>query len=315
MKYGKIYITAAIFLFIGIIIFVIGFAMMGFNIMNFDTEPAYIEKSYSLDGNVSSIVVEEIDATINILPSSDKKINIKYYENGNKTYSIGKLADGSLSIRKNKVAGLFNNLLTFSVSTPILTIEVPEKYEGKMIIENQNGNTIAEGISMGSIKVEAENGFVRIYESSVLGNLDIDTENGNIELYETQVDGTAKLSCENCRLFAQAVTASEIYTENENGFTALVNTKAKNTIFAENENGNIELSSVEFSVGAIIITENGDIRGSVIGEESDFSFNCVSTNGKCNLGNTATQGAKQLNLRSENGDIDITFLSESENKD
>ena len=96
MKYGKLYVTAAIFLFIGIFIFAIGFAMMGFNIMNFDTEPAYIEKSYSLDGNVSAIVVEEFDATINVLPSADKKINIKYYENGNKTYSIGKLADGSL---------------------------------------------------------------------------------------------------------------------------------------------------------------------------------------------------------------------------
>ena len=312
MKYGKIYITAAIFLFVGIIIFGIGFAMMGFNIMNFDTEPAYLEKSYSLDGNVSAIVVEEFDATINILPSTDKKINIKYYENGNKTYSINKLVDGSLSIKKNKTAGLFNNLLTFSVSTPILTIEIPEKYEGKMIIENQNGNTIAEGICMGSIKAEAENGFVRIYESSVLGNLDVDTENGNIELYETQIGGTAKLSCENGRLFAQAVTASDIYTENENGFTALVDTKAKNTVFSESENGNIELSSVEFNTGATIITENGDIRGSVIGEESDFSFNCVSSNGICNLGSSAPQGPKQLNLRSENGDIEIAFLSNKE---
>ncbi len=312
MKYGKIYITAAIFLFVGIIIFGIGFAMMGFNIMNFDTEPAYLEKSYSLDGNVSAIVVEEFDATINILPSTDKKINIKYYENGNKTYSIRKLADGSLSIKKNKTAGLFNNLFTFSVSTPILTIEIPQKYEGKMIIENQNGNTIAEGICMGSIKAEAENGFVRIYESSVIGNLDVDTENGNIELYETQIGGTAKLSCENGRLFAQAVTATDIYTENENGFTALVDTKAENTIFAESENGNIELSSVDFNTGATIITENGDIRGSVIGEESDFSFNCVSSNGICNLENSAAQGPKQLNLRSENGDIELAFLSNKE---
>lgn len=314
MKYGKIYVTAAIFLFIGIFIFGIGFAMMGFNIMNFDTEPAYIEKSYSLDGNVSAIVVEEFDATINVLPSADKKINIKYYENGNKTYSIGKLADGSLSIKKNKASG-FWNFFTFSVSTPILTIEIPEKYEGKLLIENQNGNTIAEGICMGSIKAEAENGFVRIYESNILGSLDVDAENGNIELYETKVGKTAKLSCENGRLFAQAVTASEIYTENENGFTALVDLTSKNTIFAESENGNIELSGVEFNVGATLITENGDIRGSVIGEESDFTFNCVSSRGKCNLENGVSQGAKQLNLRSENGDIEISFLSESDTKE
>ena len=313
MKYGKIYVTAAIFLFIGIFMFAIGFAMMGFNIMNFDTEPAYIEKSYSLDGNVSAIVVEEFDATINVLPSADKKINIKYYENGNKTYSIGKLADGSLSIKKNKASG-FWNFFTFSVSTPILTIEIPEKYEGKLLIENQNGNTIAEGICMGSIKAEAENGFVRIYESNILGSLDVDAENGNIELYETKVGKTAKLSCENGRLFAQALTASEIYTENENGFTALVDLTSKNTIFAESENGNIELSGVEFNVGATLITENGDIRGSVIGEESDFTFNCVSSRGKCNLKNAVSQGAKQLNLRCENGDIEISFLSESENK-
>lgn len=314
MKYGKIYVTAAIFLFIGIFIFGIGFAMMGFNIMNFDTEPAYIEKSFSLDGNVSAIIVEEIDATINVLPSADKKINIKYYENGNKTYSINKLVDGSLSIKKNKISG-FWNFFTFSVSTPILTIEIPEKYEGKLLIENQNGNTIAEGICMGSIKAEAENGFVRVYESKILGNLDVDAENGNIELYETTVGKTAKLSCENGRLFAQALTASEIYTENENGFTALVDLTSKNTIFAESENGNIELSGVEFNVGATLITENGDIRGSVIGEESDFTFNCVSSRGKCNLENGVSQGAKQLNLRSENGDIEISFLSESDSKE
>ena len=179
----------------------------------------------------------------------------------------------------------------------------------------QNGNTIAEGICMGSIKAEAENGFVRIYESNILGSLDVDAENGNIELYETKVGKTAKLSCENGRLFAQALTASEIYTENENGFTALVDLTSKNTIFAESENGNIELSGVEFNVGATLITENGDIRGSVIGEESDFTFNCVSSRGKCNLENGVSQGAKQLNLRSENGDIEISFLSESDSKE
>ncbi len=311
MKYGKIYITAAIFLFIGIIIFSAGFAMMGFNIMNFDTEPAYIEKSYSLDGNVSSIIIEERDANINIVPSADKKINIKYYENGNKTYTIGKLADGSLSIKKNATADFFNNFLTISVSTPILTVEIPANYDGKMVIENQNGNTAAEDICMGSIKAEAENGYIRIYKSRITGNLDVDSENGNVELYETVVGGKAKLSCENGRLFSQAVTAEEIYTETENGFMALVDTKAESTIFAESENGNIELSSIEFEAGATIISENGDIRGSVIGEESDFSYNCVATNGNSNLKDMVSQGRKQLNLRSENGDIEISFLSAS----
>ena len=36
---------------------------------------------------------------------------------------------------------------------------------------------------------------------------------------------------------------------------------------------------------------------------------------KCNLENGVSQGAKQLNLRSENGDIEISFLSESDSKE
>lgn len=309
MKYGKIYVTAALFLCAGLIVFVIGFAMMGFNVMNFDTEPAYVQRSYSLDGNVSSISVCEENANVNVVLSKDKKINLKYYENGEKTYTISKLADGSICIKKDNAGNFINNFFAFSVSTPILTIEIPEKYAGKLLIENRDGNIAVEGIRMGSLSAETDNGYVRIYESSFSGNVDVETEDGNIELYQVKVDGTAKIAADNGRLFSQSVTASELYMEADNGFMTLVDTSASGSIFAESDNCDIEISSISFENAITLIAENGDIKGSVIGSETDFAFNCVATNGTSNLENIISNGRKQLNLRTENGDIEINFIS------
>ena len=309
MTYGKIYVTAALFLCAGLIIFIIGFAMMGFNVMNFDTEPAYMQKSYSLDGNVSSISVCEENANVNIVVSKDKKINLKYYENGEKTYTISKLADGSLSIKKDTKGNFINNFFAFSVSTPILTIEIPEKYAGKLLVENKDGNIAVEGICMGSLSADADNGYIRIYKSSFSGNIDVETENGNIELYQAKIDGTAKLTSDNGRLFSQSVTANELYMEADNGFMTLVDTNATGSIFAESDNCDIEISSINFGNGITMIAENGDIKGSVVGSETDFAYNCVATNGTSNLDNIESAGRKQLNLRTENGDIEINFIS------
>ncbi len=311
MKHGKIYLLSAVCLCAGLVVFIIGFAMMGFNVLNFDTEPAYIEQSYTVKSNIASLKVDDENANINIRPSQDKNIHIKYYENGNKTYNITNLADGSVSVKKHTINGFFNNFLIISISTPTLTIEVPENYGGKLYIENSGGNITAEGISLGILSVEADGGDIRISKTTILDNLDAEADGGNIEFYESDIKGTCKLACDGGRLFMQSVTGSDLYAETDGGLLTMVNTDIKESIFAETDGGNIEISSVQFGNGMTLIADGGNVRGSVVGSAEDFTYNCIANGGSCNLQNDSASGPKQLNIRTSGGNIEINFVTPS----
>ena len=309
MKHTKTYLLAALSLCAGLVIFLIGFAMMGFNILNFDTEPAYVEQSYSVDGNISALTVEDENANISIKLSKDKKIHVKYYENVNKTYNITRLADGSVSIEKHTLDDFFNRFFIISISTPTLTIEIPENYSGKLYIENAGGNIMAEGISLGILSAEVDGGDIRISNSSISKNLEAEADGGDVEIYESSISDTCKLSGDGGRLFLQSVTAGNIYAEGDAGHITLVNIDVKENIFAENDGANIEISSVLFGRGITLIADGGSIRGSVVGTAEDFTYNCVATGGSCNLQNDTAFGAKQLNMRTKGGNIEVNFVT------
>ena len=57
--------------------------------------------------------------------------------------------------------------------------------------------------------------------------------------------------------------------------------------------------------------KNGNVTGTVVGSYDDFSIQSEIKKGESNLPDNKDGGEKTLNVSSNNGDVNITFVSES----
>ena len=300
MRPSRIYLISATLLFTGLILFLIGFAFLGFDIRNFDTEPPYTAATYTASGATKEIKVDEIGADIKLTASKDEKVHIKYYQNGIRIYDITDQS-GVVTVTSSEQS----SFIGISVSTPIVTIALPADFGGSVKISNEVGDITAEDISLCALSAETENGYIKLSGVKTLGNLELDTENGAIELYNVNCGSTAKISAENGNIFAQKTTVIDMYVEAETGHLTLADINASGSIFGDSENGDTQISNVSVGAALTLISENGDIRGTIAGNETDYSYNCDAQNGSCNLPASLLGGSKQLNIRTENGNIEI----------
>ena len=83
---------------------------------------------------------------------------------------------------------------------------------------------------------------------------------------------------------------------------------AEKIIFSSN-GGNILFENLDAKKSITIDVKNGDIKGSIIGGWDDFSIHCDTKKGECNLPSEKASGEKILNVKANNGDVIIEFIS------
>ncbi len=300
MRPSRIYLISAALLFTGLILFLIGFALLGFDIRNFDTEPPYTATTYTASGATKEIVIDEIGADIKLVASKDEKVHIKYYQNGIRMYNVTDVS-GIVTVGSHEQS----SFIGISVSTPVVTIALPANFGGAVKIADESGNITATDVALYSLSAETDNGNIKLSGVTTQGHLELDTENGAIELYSVVSGSTAKLSAEDGNLFIQKTSVTDLYAETESGYLTLADITASGSIFGDSEDGDTQISNVSVGTALTLISENGDIRGTIAGNENDYSYNCDAQNGSCNLPNGLLLGNKQLNIRTENGSIEI----------
>lgn len=308
MKLSKLYIIAAAFLLVGIIVFVAGFAMLDFDFSNFDTEPVYTPMKYTESGSISGIVIKDDGADIKFTQSSDKKIHIKYYENGVRTYEITKLEGDILSVELKNNAD-WKQKLNLSRSTPVITVMLPKKFRGDIRIESQKGDVEFDSVVAEGVTVTSSGGDIRMFGCTVSGNMTATAQSGNVELYNNKISGVAQFNSFRGNILAQLVTASEIYVDTTRGHVTLADVSSLGNIFGECDGGDIRLSALGAKQSITLIADGGSIRGSLTGHADDYAYNCNAQGGACNLPQNNLGGKKNLNLRTQNGDIDISIAT------
>ncbi len=308
MKLSKLYIIAAAFLLVGIIVFTVGFAMLGFDFSNFDTEPVYTPIKHTADSSITSIVIKDDGADIRFIESSDKKIHIKYYENTIRTYEISE-NDGILSIEL-KTNPSWTQKLNLSRSTPVVTVMLPKKWSGDVLAESQKGDIEFDSIKAKNITANGTAGDVKLIGCTITGNLTASAKSGNLELYNNTVSGAARLSAFKGNLLAQLISVKDLYADATRGYITLADVSATQNIFGECTSGDIRLSSLIAKQSITLISANGSIRGSLKGSADDYSYNCSAQDGSCNLPESQLGGKINLNLRTSKGDIEVHVTEE-----
>ena len=122
-----------------------------------------------------------------------------------------------------------------------------------------------------------------------------------------------KPSAENRKILLQIPDALldtlTLSTTNEDiSLPALAITKSINI---SSNGGNITFENLEVGSAIYLTVKNGDISGTVVGSYDDFAIQTEIKKGESNLPDNKDGGEKTLNVSSNNGDVNITFVSES----
>lgn len=81
-----------------------------------------------------------------------------------------------------------------------------------------------------------------------------------------------------------------------------------NNISINNNNSDIDVNNININESINLINKNGNINGSIIGDQNEFKITCKIKKGNTNLPSLQKGGNKILNVNMNNGDVNINFL-------
>lgn len=308
MKGSKIYIIAAICFFAGLAVFTAGFAMAGFDISAFDSSKDYEERIFTAETEILKISVRDRDADISVIASEDGKARVTCFENDELSYEIGVSGDGTLTVERKDLRDWYERLLNFGFRAPKLTIEVPKEFSGEIYVKNSNGDMTVKDLSVSDLTFITSNGTLTSEGLTVSGSVRLESSNGDLGFRNSSVSGSINCDTGNGVITIDEVTARSFEAESSNGRLNLKRLTVSEGIDAETSNGRITLEEVSFGTELNCETSNGDIKGSVRGSLSDFSFYCETSNGDSNLPAGLKGGEKIIRIETSNGDINIDLV-------
>ena len=329
MKTNKKYLVAAIMLTMGIVVFLAGFAVAGFDLKNIGTESPYEERYFTADGDVDFIWIKDSNMPIEFRSSDDDQIHILYFENEETRYTIDS-ENGSLKMRKNTNRKWFHWFFTIDFASwdTKVVVSIPRSYRGTIEVTTSNGRVefsdirteqLTAGTSnarielrdvgiTGDLKLENSNGSVLVNGVSVERDFFAQTSNARISVDKTEIGGNGVCRTSNGVIRVADSTAQSFDLDTNNGQIDLERMSAASDLSAETSNSDIQLTEADVGRSITCISSNGDIKGSIVGKMEDFSITSDTSNGKNNLPTHTDSGAKEADIRTSNASINIDFV-------
>lgn len=137
-------------------------------------------------------------------------------------------------------------------------------------------------------KISSTNGAIELRGFSTLGSLSCHTTNGGMRLSDTAIQGA--LSC-----------------ATSNGSVRIESVSAQETAWIKSSNASVKLDRL-LARDIDISTTNGNIKGSIVGAQSDFMTDCSTTNGKCRPASGGLPTGRMLRARTTNANIVMEFV-------
>lgn len=309
MKSNKIYIIAAICLLVGVAIFFAGFYMLDFNEKELATENFFEEKSYTSSKTITTILVDDANFDIKVKNSADDKIHISYFENDKKKYEISESDSGVLNVSKKDSRDWYNYFLNIQFESPTLTLEIPINFSGDITIDTSNSDITLENINAANINLTTSNDQIIVKNTIASGSLNLKSSNGDVFVSDTKVSKNIICNTSNDEINFSNVECESLNAQSNNGDISLKSVSSDKDIYLKTSNDDITLDTVKLGTELKCINSNGEVKGSVTGSIADYSFNCRTSNGDCNIPKDLKSGSKIIDIRTSNDDINIQFVN------
>lgn len=311
---------------LGVIISICGLAMIGFDVRKLGSHEPYEDKHYDAQELNTSLVVEDEDVDFEILPSTDEYMHFDYSENSEEYYEITE-SNNTLSIIKKTSYDWTDYILNWNYESIELIVYVPAGVNVTASIDISNGDIDISNIKATSIIAETENGHVDLENVNVINDVELDSENGKIVLTDVTAksilgetsnggvklenvitSGNTTVSTKNGSISCTEVDSLNFKGTTSNGKITFKNVTAIEEVYGKTSNNSISIEAVSVGTRLYLKSGNGSISGTVIGSLEDFSFDCDTDNGSCNLPTNLGNGSKKMEISTNNGSIKITFI-------
>ncbi|MCI8387657.1 MAG: DUF4097 domain-containing protein [Clostridiales bacterium] len=263
------------------------------------TASGFTQNRYTFPADINRALDIDVDNCDVVIATSDSEsIVIDVFENDELTYNFS-TSDNTLMIRDTTKAGeeKYLNLLGFKIS--LGTEKKQNVYTGLAMIIY-----LPEGFN-GEIELETSNGDVKLGNLKLTESLNIDTTSGNVELSNIEAyDIRVKTS--DGRLTFNNLSAIEITAATSNG-RAVVNETTSKRLEVTTTNAAIDFTRL-FGEKFTFRTNNGDISGSILGQELLFSI--ITETDRSAFPKTSENDRAQykLDAKTSGGDINVRFV-------
>jgi DUF4097 and DUF4098 domain-containing protein YvlB len=326
---------------LGLIITLIAMAVVNFDLRRLETNPAGEWQERTLVqtlGDISEISIEARNLRIQVQPTTGSEIVITYYENEQTTFTRD-ITNNRLSLEQDESRRIFWGLnFGFGVlyTRPVgITVEIPEDAILAGTFITSNGRIQLEEMDFETLRVRTTNGVIQLEDIAVAGDVNIRTSNGGIHITDGSFSRDTEILTSNGPINMTNIDIGRnVQMRTSSGNVNLTNIEAEGDFAARTTNGRMEVTNITLaghleltsSNGGItfdrayfsqatINTSNGRVIGTNLPDKDEFTFTTRTTNGRTNIGemslssgnNNFGNGERLLNVRTSNGNIDLSF--------
>lgn len=293
--YKVFLIIAAALMILGVGIVGVTFAAAGFQWEKFTlTEDDLVEHTLDIEGkDVDTLSLSDMNSEvgwydIRIVPSEDNDIHIQYRSLERDELSCETVGNNvSLFAPVNRKWYEYIHIgFSFLKALP-LTIAIPSSVENVDILGGVSGNVDCSDLSLkGDLSYYGDASQMVMNRMDIGGTLHIESDLSSITLYD--------------------VNAQSISADVDCGDLCFESVQAKD-MDIQTDLGNFEFSSLFVENSLRIITDCGNVEGTIDDAEEQFTVVSSVDLGASNL-SSGGKGPKSLEVCADTGDIHVTFM-------
>jgi DUF4097 and DUF4098 domain-containing protein YvlB len=149
---------------------------------------------------------------------------------------------------------------------------------------------------------------IHVQNVKASGYLEMKASDDNISITSTTVMGSISCHTFGGKIDLDAVEGKSIEAVNSDGRITLKSVISKESIYLKTTSDDIRLDTVLFNKDLTCTVTDGNVKGSITGKLADYSVTTKAIDGKSNLPESINSGAKIINIKTTDGDIQIDFI-------
>lgn len=267
---------------IGIILAIIGCAILIFGLINSDKNYKMITNDYDISEHFTSFAMDYKTANVEIQPSQNDSVKVTCQEREKVRYNVF-VTDGALTIKVEEDLKWYEKIFNFGIIKDKITVSVPSGDYENLIVTGTTGNVkTAKEIKFNNVEIRLTTGVVEL-NSDVKENIKIETTTGNINLNGLTCK-RASLSATTGNIILNSLTVSD-----ELSISATT--------------GNVRLSKINYGSVAIVVT-TGNVNLSETFSEGNTQINATTGNVRFDKADS-----KEIRVVTTTGNVTGTFQS------
>ena len=280
-------IVAAVLTVVGVGIFTVAFAILGFDIAKLSTQK-YEFNTYTLNEDFNSIKINTETASVILAESDSDECKIECVEREKMKHSA-EVREGTLVIDVENTKKWYDYIGS-NFGNETVTVYLPKAVYASLTVNADTGSVeIPKMFSFESVCVKVDTGLIDCY-AEVSDSIELQTATGSIRAENSSTDGEVKIKTATGSIKIADIRCNRLSAESHTGSIDLTNSIAADNMTINCATGSVRLDSCDANE-IKVATHTGSIVGTLL---SDKIFFAKSSVGNVDVPKTTSGGTCEL---------------------